>query len=257
MNAFVSGAQLTRQAPSLRARARARACPASPPSVQMLLASTPARVPATDARVAQVSPPVAPSSLARMDVRASSDADADASFLYALLGLAVAASPALPVHAEVPPALKDAFTSIPVSLGHPATMWLLLGTSLYAFYLGWQSRQIRSVDAERRKELVKSKVTQRHFTTASALFTIMTIATFSGMANTYARTGKLFPGPHLYAGLGLVGLMSVMSAMVPYMQQGKDWAKNVHFSLAFGAVALFGWQAKTGMIIVGKLLHWD
>jgi hypothetical protein len=250
MQAFVPGAHLGLRASSVRALARARACaatraPCSP------LASSSRRPPAAavfelDA-VREV--PVAP-------VRTDVDSDSDASFLYALLGFAVA-TPVASVRADVPPALKDAFTSIPVSLAHPTTMWLLLGTSLYAFYLGWQSRQIRSVDAERRKELVKSKVTQRHFTTASALFTIMTIATFSGMANTYARTGKLFPGPHLYAGLGLVAVMSVMSAMVPYMQQGKDWAKNVHFTLAFSAVALFGWQAKSGMAIVSKLLHWE
>ena len=76
------------------------------------------------------------------------------------------------------------------------------------------------------------------------------------MANTYSRTGKLFPGPHLYAGLSIVALMSVMSSFVPYMQKGKEWAKSAHFSLAFIVVSLFGWQAKSGMDIVAKLLKW-
>lgn len=48
--------------------------------------------------------------------------------------------------------------------------------------------------------------------------------------------------------------MSVMSAMVPHMQKGKDWARNTHFSLAFVVTGLFLWQAKSGMVIVGKLL---
>lgn len=184
----------------------------------------------------------------------------DTSFVYALLGLAVSTATtiatAAPAEAAVPDGLKEAFKTIPASLAHPAIMWAVFGFSIYAFYLGWQSRQIRSVDAERRKELVKKKVTQRHFVVASNLFAVMTLFTFAGMANTYTRTGKLFPGPHLYVGLGLVALMSAMTAAVPYMQQGKTWAKNAHFAAAFGALGLFGWQAKSGMVIVGKLLKW-
>lgn len=157
----------------------------------------------------------------------------------------------------VPEGLVEAFKSIPASLLHPATMWILFATCGYTFYLGYQSSLIRKSEPEKRKVLVKAKVTDRHFRIASALFSIMTIATFSGMANTYTRTGKLFPGPHLYAGLGLVALMSVMASFVPYMQKGKDWARNAHFSLAFFAFAFFGWQAKSGMVIVGKLLKWD
>lgn len=157
----------------------------------------------------------------------------------------------------VPEGLVEAFKSKPASLAHPAIMWVLLATCIYTFYLGYQSSLIRKSEPEKRKELVKAKVTDRHFKISSALFAVMTCATFSGMANTYARTGKLFPGPHLYAGLGLVATMSVMAAFVPYMQKGKNWARNSHFTIAFGALALFGWQAKSGMAIVGKLLGWN
>lgn len=163
----------------------------------------------------------------------------------------------IPVEAyAVPEALVEAFKSKPVSLVHPVVMWGIFGTAVYTGWLGWQSRQIRSVDAEKRKELIKAKVTKRHFEISGLIFALMTCATFSGMANTYARTGKLFPGPHLYAGLGLVATMSVMSALVPQMQSGKKWARDTHLALAVGAISLFGWQAKSGMVIVGKLLGW-
>lgn len=173
-----------------------------------------------------------------------------------MLGICLAMSDSEAAHA-IPDGVKDAFKSIPASLVHPAVMWVLLGTCVYTFYLGYQSSLIRKSDAERRKQLVKKQVTLRHFQTSSALFAVMTLATFGGMANTFTRTGKLFPGPHLYAGLGLVATMSVMTAFVPYMQKGKEWARQSHFTLAFLAVGLFGWQVKSGMAIVGKLLKWD
>lgn len=182
----------------------------------------------------------------------------DASSTFALLSLAtagVAAFP-LPALAEVPEGVKETFKSIPASLVHPGMMWTLFALSLYAGWLGWQSRSIRSVDAATRKALVKSKVTLRHFAIASTLLATMTIFTFEGMANTYNRAGKLFPGPHLYAGLGLVALMTTTAAMVPYMQRGDNWARNAHLAFGISIVGVFAWQANTGMQIVGKLLKW-
>lgn len=156
----------------------------------------------------------------------------------------------------VPEGLKEAFKSIPASLAHPVVMWIAVATTLYTFYLGYQSSRIRSASPEERKELVKGKYGERHFKIASALFATVTLATFGGMANTYTRAGKLFPGPHLYAGLGIIATMSVMTSMVPYMQKGQDWAKKIHFSGAFVVTSFFLWQAKSGMVIVGKLLNW-
>eukprot|EP00177_Eucheuma_denticulatum_P001627 GFKZ01002924.1.p1 GENE.GFKZ01002924.1~~GFKZ01002924.1.p1 ORF type:complete len:246 (-),score=19.78 GFKZ01002924.1:593-1330(-) len=176
-------------------------------------------------------------------------------FLVSIIGAYFALQEISPADA-VPESVIETFKSKPASLTHPIAMWLIFGTVLYTFYLGFQSRRIRSAEPEQRKELVKGKFGQRHLQTSSALFAVMTLATFEGMANTYTRTGKLFPGPHLYAGLGLVALMSVMSAVVPYMQKGKDWARGAHFGMAFLCVGLFGWQAKSGMVIVGKLLGW-
>lgn len=181
--------------------------------------------------------------------------DALNQFTVSILGAYFALQEISPADA-VPESVIETFKSKPASLTHPIAMWIIFGTVLYTFYLGFQSRRIRSAEPEQRKELVKGKFGKRHLQTSSALFAVMTLATFEGMANTYTRTGKLFPGPHLYAGLGLVALMSVMSAVVPYMQNGKDWARGAHFGMAFLCVGLFGWQAKSGMAIVGKLLGW-
>lgn len=212
--------------------------------------STPRRSRIIRSPIAQVQPPT------EDDLDAAGFETVLQQFSLAAMGAYAAMSGISPALA-VPEALVEAFKSKPASLVHPAVMWLLLATCLYTFYLGYKSSTVRKVDSAERKELAKGKFSERHFKTSSALFAIMTIATFSGMGNTYARTGKLFPGPHLYAGLGLVATMSVMSAFVPYMQRGKDWARNAHFTVAFAAVGLFGWQAKSGMAIVGKLLGWD
>lgn len=232
--------------------------------------TAPVRVDAKKSRVrASIDPPIpSPTVADRAFDTQKRDAPADAdmvdlstlgatlsSMAAVLLGVYLAgdASPAF----AVPEAVAEGFKSIPVSLAHPATMWGVFAACLYAFYLGWASRSIRSATPERRKELVKEKVTKRHFETAASLFAVMTCATFFGMANTFARAEKLFPGPHLYAGLGLIAAMSVMVSLVPAMQGGKLWAKNAHFALAFPVTGMFAWQAWTGMQIVFKLLKWE
>ena len=56
------------------------------------------------------------------------------------------------------------------------------------------------------------------------------------------RTGKLFPGPHLYAGAAIVVLWAAASALVPSMQKGSDSARNAHIALNTLNLALFAWQ---------------
>jgi Protein of unknown function (DUF4079) len=200
-----------------------------------------------------------PSPSPQQNEKASEAKREETSFAYALFSMAVSASVALtasPALAEVPAGIQETFKTLPASLAHPGTMIALCGLALYTGYLGWQSRQIRTSDPETRKKLVKSKVTQRHFAISSLLMATMTVFTFEGMANTYTRTGKLFPGPHLYAGLGLVALMSVMASLVPYMQKGQNAAKNAHLAFGISAVGLFGWQANSGLAILSKLTHW-
>lgn len=187
--------------------------------------------------------------------------------------------------------LKTLFKTKAVSLAHPTAMWLLFGSAVFAFYLGNQVRELRTTkDSERKKELAKAKPGARHFNLTAGVLAAMTFFTFEGMvsaqttgfkrtnqmgknsnlhlqcflsflfcqltdqANTFTRTGKLFPGPHLYNGLGLVTVMAFMSALVPQMQKGKGWARNTHYSLAVVALGLFGWQAQSGLQITFKLL---
>jgi hypothetical protein len=86
------------------------------------------------------------------------------------------------------------------------------------------------------------------------LGTGVTIA-IEGAFNTYIRTGKLFPGPHLYAGAGIVVLWALAASLVPAMQKGNDTARSVHIGLNAVNVGLFLWQVPTGLEIVGKVFE--
>jgi hypothetical protein len=59
---------------------------------------------------------------------------------------------------------------------------------------------------------------------------------------TAIHAGKLFPGPHLFAGAGIVVLWALAAALVPYMQKGNESARNVHIALNVANLALFAWQ---------------
>ena len=138
--------------------------------------------------------------------------------------------------------------------GHPLMMWVLLATSIYAMWLGFQSRKIRSVDAEKRKELIKKDVKGKHFVVGSLLLSLLILGTLGGMAVTYINNGKLFVGPHLLVGLGMTALIAAAASLVPWMQKGNDVARVCHISLNVTMIGLFGWQAVTGMDIVQKIL---
>jgi len=137
---------------------------------------------------------------------------------------------------------------------HPVIMWLLLATTLYALYLGIQSRRTRLADAETRKELIKGKFALKHHKVGSALLAFMVINTVGGMGATYLEAGKLFVGPHLLVGLGMATLIAISAALVPFMQKGNETARLTHISLNMVLVGLFSWQAFTGMKIVQRLL---
>ena len=76
-----------------------------------------------------------------------------------------------------------------------------------------------------------------------------------GPLNTYARAGKLFPGPHLYAGAGLVVLWALAAAMVPAMQKGNDAARTVHIGANLAGIGLFVWQITSGIPILLKVVE--
>ena len=137
---------------------------------------------------------------------------------------------------------------------HPLLMWVLLGLSVYAMYLGVQIRRTREAQGDTKKELIKGKFNLKHHQIGSLLLALMVLGTIGGMGVTYINNGKLFVGPHLLAGLGMTGMIAVSASLTPYMQKGADWARASHIALNTLILGLFAWQAVTGMEIVQRII---
>ncbi|MEA5600188.1 DUF4079 domain-containing protein [Nostoc sp. UHCC 0252] len=140
-----------------------------------------------------------------------------------------------------------------LSFFHPVTMWILLVVALYAMYLGVQVRRTRLADGDIKKEMVKGRFAIRHHQIGSILLALMVMGAIGGIIVTYLNNGKIVIAPHLFAGLGMVGLISTSAALVPFMQK-HDWVRSVHVSLNLILLGLFGWQAVTGVQIVQKIV---
>jgi len=138
--------------------------------------------------------------------------------------------------------------------GHPLIMWGLFAVTIYALYSGIQSRRTRTAAKEIRKELVKKKFGLKHHQIGSILLALMVGFNMEGMAVTYINNGKLFFGPHLIAGLIMVAIMAIATALVPYMQKGSEIARYSHISLNITILGLFGWQAISGMEILQRII---
>jgi uncharacterized membrane protein len=74
------------------------------------------------------------------------------------------------------------------------------------------------------------------------------------MAVTYINNGKLFVGPRLLAGLGMMVMVTISASLVPYMQKGNKFARLSHVGLNMTMLMIFAWQAFTGVQIVQKIL---
>ncbi|KAL7472514.1 hypothetical protein ACHAXS_012871 [Conticribra weissflogii] len=114
--------------------------------------------------------------------------------------------------------------------------------------------QINDLTKER-KELASQGNRDKHFNQGSLLLFIGIAFAIEGPLNTYARAGKLFPGPHLYAGAGLVVLWALAASMVPAMQKGNDTARTVHIGANLAGIGLFVWQISTGIPILLKVIE--
>ena len=109
--------------------------------------------------------------------------------------------------------------------------------------------------AATRKELVAGGFKDKHANWGSMILAFgITLAVEGGM-NTYLRTGRLFPGPHLYAGMGMVCIWAMAAGLVPEMQRGNQKARDLHIALNVVNIALFTWQIPTGLEIVGKVFQ--
>ena len=111
------------------------------------------------------------------------------------------------------------------------------------------------VSMQKQQELRGGDFKNKHFNVGSVLLAFGTIIAVEGSVNTWMRTGKLFPGPHLFAGAGIVCLWALAAGMVPQMQKGNDTARNVHIAANALNLALFAWQLPTGFDIVLKVFQ--
>lgn len=84
---------------------------------------------------------------------------------------------------------------------------------------------------------------------------LVVLGTVGGMAVTYINSGKLFVGPHLLAGLGMMAMVTTSVSLVPYMQKGNSLARFSHVGLNMTMLLIFAWQAFTGVQIVQKIIE--
>ncbi|KAI3924565.1 hypothetical protein MKX01_038005 [Papaver californicum] len=178
-----------------------------------------------------------------------------------------------------------------LALIHPIAMGGLFLYTLWAGYLGWQWRRVRTTQneinelrkqvkpvavtpegkevpsppspievkiqelTEERKVLLKGSFKDRHLNAGSILLGFGVLESVGGGLNTWLRTGKLFPGPHLFAGAGITVLWAAAAALVPAMQKGNETARSLHIALNTINVLLFIWQIPTGIEIVFKVFE--
>ncbi|KAL2336239.1 hypothetical protein Fmac_010685 [Flemingia macrophylla] len=177
------------------------------------------------------------------------------------------------------------------ALIHPVVMISLFLYTLWAGYLGWQWRRVRTIQneinelkkqvkptpvtpedkalevppsqvelkiqqlTEERKELLKGSYRDRHYNAGSILLGFGVLESVGGGLNTWIRSGKLFPGPHLFAGAAITMLWALSAALVPSMQRGSETARSLHIALNTLNVLLFVSQIPTGFDILLKVFE--
>jgi len=181
-----------------------------------------------------------------------------------------------------------------VSLAHPAVMALMYAASAWAAFTGLQWRQLREIGTKvtalkaqqkplaltaeqveagaalnpqytalqteidalsaTRKELAASDLRTKHYQVGSVILGLGTSFAIEGPVNTFLRAQKLFPGPHLYAGAGIVVAWAMAASMVPMMTKGSDAARYGHMGFNVLALGLFTWQLPTGWEIMLKVI---
>ena len=146
-----------------------------------------------------------------------------------------------------------AYECVPAALIHPALMVGILGFSVVSGIEGWKWRTIRTqkdtMDPEERKALIKTKPKDKHAMMGAVILGGGVTTSLLGAFNTYFRTGKLFPGPHLFAGAAITAGWAIAASLVPAMEKGDEKARIAHISINAFITALFIWQVGTGIEI--------
>jgi Protein of unknown function (DUF4079) len=137
-----------------------------------------------------------------------------------------------------------------IAIVHPILMLVALLPTLFAVYWGIQVRRTRNADGKDKKKFIKGKYNQRHFQSGSILFAVWTIGSLIGMGATYLLYSQLFLSPHLFGGLFVIVFGSVAAACVPFIQQGRLWARTVHLCGVIPVFLLIIAQTVTGVDIV-------
>lgn len=78
--------------------------------------------------------------------------------------------------------------------------------------------------------------------------------TFVALANTFLRTGRLFPGPHLYGGLAVLLVAAANVALVPYLRD-KNELRFLHTALGSIVLLLLASQVYSGIGILKSLIQ--
>ena len=135
--------------------------------------------------------------------------------------------------------------------------WILLGLGGWVLYLGIKAKKVRTGTSEQRKALISGKFAQRHYLWGSLFLSAMVIGNLGGMAVTYINNGKLFVDAHLLVGSLMSGMVAIGASLSPLMQRGNLLARKAHVGLGMAMLALFLWQALTGMEILNKIVGLD
>lgn len=109
--------------------------------------------------------------------------------------------------------------------------------------------------SETRKTLLAGNLKDKHHVTGSILLGGGVTVSVLGAFNTYMRAGRLFPGPHLYAGMAITILWAIAASLVPAMQKGNESARVAHIVANVINIALFAWQIPTGLEITLKVIE--
>ncbi|KAK7292844.1 hypothetical protein RJT34_15698 [Clitoria ternatea] len=210
------------------------------------------------------------------------------------LSLTAITFPFLLQHKDVALAVEGEFGILEgrtFALVHPIVMASLFLYTLWAGYLGWQWRRVRTIQneinelkkqvkptpvtpegkpleasqspvqlriqqlTEERKELLKGSYRDRHYNAGSILLGFGVLEAVGGGLNTWIRTGKLFPGPHLFGGVAITVLWALAAAMAPSMQRGNETARSLHIALNTLNLLLFVSQIPTGFDILLKVFE--
>ena len=154
-----------------------------------------------------------------------------------------------PLSASISALNEKLKTAVEPAVTATLTSDLAMLKSASASELDTKIEELKSI----RSSLQKADLKEKHHTTGSYLLGAGVTVSLLGAFNTYMRAGKLFPGPHLYAGMGCTILWAVAAALVPAMQKGNDAARSAHIALNTINVVLFAWQVVTGLDIMFKV----